>query len=308
MKKKNKVFMAFSKGKETSDVVIKRYIGVGKFYVLGVCPTKEDLNEMLGSHIEKEQVYVGEQDVDGEKIPSVRITFVVKTEPKDNNGISLTTLVPLFLRKQYRFNKDKTKVQVIDNYGNTAWVTKEDLQNQVIPTTEYGQSLIGKFRPCYRGEEQLTKFIIAYLGIPNSFKVDKNKKRIPKEGDELAECQASLDTPAALFEGNFKELHDILAYQPNNKIKLLLGIRNGDGGRQYQDVFKERPMKYLDNNLEYLKKSVEDNKASYPNTEFEVCDLKEYTVEATDLSKTQGSDSDLPFNDNGSDDNPWLSE
>ena len=58
-------------------------------------------------------------------------------------------------------------------------------------------------------------------------------------------------------------------------------------------------------NFDRLAKDVNERKeaGSYPTTEFEICELKEYNVEATNLSASVNED---PFAaQGGSEDNPW---
>ena len=79
--KKNISFMAFSAGKESTEGgVIKRYIGVAPVKVLAVNPTKSELEAIYNTTLEKDVEYVGSKDVDGEKVPYVRIDFIVKTD------------------------------------------------------------------------------------------------------------------------------------------------------------------------------------------------------------------------------------
>jgi hypothetical protein len=139
----------------------------------------------------------------------------------------------LFVRKAYRMNRDNTKVQVIDKYGRTAWVTKEELQKHEIPTYSNGNKaqLDADYRPVYQGEEDLVNFLKAFLNIPNPM-VYKNKQWVPAEN--LDECCARLDNMDKLFEGKFNEVIDAWKLQANNKVKVLFGVRTNPEGKQYQ--------------------------------------------------------------------------
>ena len=60
MSRTNKLFMAVAKGKVSSEGGdIKRYIGVAPVFVLAVNPTKSKLEEIYGTTIENDPVYVG---------------------------------------------------------------------------------------------------------------------------------------------------------------------------------------------------------------------------------------------------------
>ena len=124
--KKNISFMAFSAGKESTEGgAIKRYIGVAPVKVLATNPTKAELEALYNTTLEKDVEYIGTQNVEGKDVPYTRIDFIVRTDAEKCDGIEMTTKVSYFIRKEYRFNGEKTKVQVIDKYGRTAGVTKE---------------------------------------------------------------------------------------------------------------------------------------------------------------------------------------
>ena len=188
------------------------------------------------------------------------------------------------MRKEYRFNKDKTKVQVIDKYGRTAWVTIEQAKAKEIPVYTNGPAnLDADYRPCFVGEEELTNFIKAYLNIPNVMKyVDKKWVMV----DNPEDCVARLDNIEKYFSGDYSELREVISLQPNNKVKLLFGVKTNDEGKQYQAVFTQMFLKNGVTDYSRLAKELEDRKAAgaYPTTEFFVGDLKEYTMETTDFS------------------------
>lgn len=281
-----KIFMAFAKGQETVDnvAIVKRYTGVAACYVVGVNPNKTELEKIYGTTIENEPEYRGSVDVDGRKVENVRVDFIVKTVAEDNNGIEMTSKVALFLRKEYRFNREKTKVQVIDKYGRTAWVTVEQAKAKEIPVYANGPAnLDADYRPCYVGEEELTNFIKAYLNIPNVMKYVDNKWVMV---DNPADCVARLDNIEKYFTGDYSELRDVIALQPMNKVKILFGVKTNDEGKQYQAVYTQMFMKNGVRDFARLEKDLADRKAAgaYPTTEFTVGDLKEYNPQPTSFA------------------------
>ena len=308
-KKLNKVFMAFATGKESTEgSSVKRYIGVGSVSVVGVNPTKEELSKFYnGAVIENEPEYLGTAEVGPEgnkkKVNQVRLDFIIKTDPEKCNDIEATTKVVFFLRQDYRFNKDQTKVQIIDKYGRTAWATSEEVKAKSIPQYASGPANIdADYRPAFIGEEELTEFIKAYLNIPNPMNY-VNGTWVDKTPAEKAEAEARLDNIDAYFKGDFKELKRIISYQPNNKVKVLFGVKTTADGKQYQAIYSQ---KFLKNNItDYskLEKEVKERKeaGAYADTEFMVCALKEYAVEATDFSSIPSGDLD-PFSAASS---PW---
>lgn len=277
--------MAFSKGKETTDVVIKRYIGVAPVKVLAVNPTKAEMEKIYDTDIENDPVYVGKVDINGQSYNNVRLDFIVATD-EEKTGVSMTTKVAIFVREQYRYNRDMSKVQVIDKYGRTAWVTKEQAQNHEIPVYANGQpaNIDKDYRPCYVGEEDLTNFIKAYLNIPNVMKYVNGTWVLV---DNPQDCEARLDNIKDYFRGDFRELKDIMALQPNNKVKVLFGVRTNDEGRQYQAVYTNMFLKNGVTDYSKLDADLQERKAAgaYPTTEFKVCEFKEYNVEATNFGE-----------------------
>ena len=292
----NYTFMAFAKGKESVDVVNKKYIGVAPVYVLAVNPNKEQLEKLYNTQLEKEPEYLGEVEVgeDKHKVKNVRLDFVVKTVADRCNGIELISKVTFFVRNELKYNKDKTKVQVIDKYSRTAWVTVEQAKAHEIPVYSNGPANIDKdYRPVFVGEEELTSFIKTYLNIPDVMKYVDNKWIMVSNTED---CEARLDDITKYFNGDFKELKDIISLQPNNKIKVLFGVRNTDKG-QYQTVYTNMFLKNSVTKYDKLKDNLQERKAAgaYSTTEFEVVDLKEYTVEATNFEENNNPVEELPW-------------
>lgn len=312
MSKNNKkvgyAFMAFSKGNVSSEGnSVKRYVGVGSVFVLAVNPSKSELEKLYNTQLENDPEYLSVVEVgeDKHKVQNVRLDFIVKTNAERCGGIEFTTKVAFFLRKEYKYNRDQTKVQVIDKYGRTAWVTIEQAKAHEIPVYKNGPANIDKdYRPAYHGEEELTKFIKAYLGIPNVMKYVNNTW---VKVDNPEDCEARLENIAAYFEGNFKELRDVIALQPNNRVKVLFGVRTTDDNKQYQAFYNQMFLRNNTTDYSKLDENLQERKAAgaYPTTEFTVCDLKEYDVESTDLSNSDTS-GNMPFPpSNDASSTPW---
>lgn len=290
--------MAVAKGRSTDVAEIKRYIGVAPVFINAVNPSKKELESLYNTTIDNEPKYLGEVEVNEKKIPNVRIDFIVTTDEKAVN-VGLRSRVSFFIRNEYRYNRDKTKVQVIDKYGRTAWVTIEQAKNHEIPIYSNGPANLDKdYRPIYYGEEQLTEFIKAYLGIPPVMKYVNDTWVITEHPEE---CEVRLDKIADYFKNDFSELKEIITYQPNNKVKVLFGIRTTDDNKMYQSVFTELFLKNSNTDYTKLAKVVKERKeaGAYATTEFEVCDLKEYVVKPTELPASAPVDDDLPMS------NPW---
>lgn len=309
MNKTNFAFMAFAKGNESTEgSVVKRYQGVGSVFVLAVNPNKAELEKLYNTQIENEPEYIGEVEVGEEgnkhKVQNVRLDFIVKTDPEKCGGIEFITKVAFFIRKEYRYNRDNTKVQVIDKYGRTAWVTIEQAKAHEIPMYKSGPANLDKdYRPCFHGEEELTNFLKAYLNIPNVMKYVNNTWVMV---DKPEDCEARLESISEYFKGNFKELRDAISLQPNNKVKVLFGVRTTDDNKQYQAVYTQMFLKNNITDYSKLDADLQDRKAAgaYPTTEFVVGDLREYNVEATNFSNAPAS-GDMPFPPTEAGGTPW---
>ena len=291
--------MAVAKGRSTDTAEYKRYIGVAPVFINAVNPTKKELEGFYNTTIDNEPKYLGEVEVNDKKIPNVRIDFIVTTD-ETVVGTALRTKISFFIRNEYRYNRDRTKVQVIDKYGRTAWVTIEQAKNHEIPTYSNGPANLDKdYRPLYYGEEQLTEFIRAYLGILPVMKYVDNTWVMREHPEEY---EIRLDKIANYFKNDFSELKEIITYQPNNKVKVLFGVRTTDDNKMYQTVFTDMFLKNSNSDYTKLAKAVQERKdaGAYSTTDFEVCDLKEYVVKPTEIAETSSVvEDDLPMG------NPW---
>ena len=292
--------MAISKGKTSVDFEYKKYYGVAPVKVLAVNPNKKELEGIYNTEFENSPEYVGTTTRDEKEIPQVRIDFVVKTV-KDSCGVELLNKLSFFLCNSPRYNKDKSKMQIIDKYGRTAWATPEEVKNKVVPTYKNGAANIDKdFRPAYIGEEDLIKFIITYLGIP---RVDRYINGTWEKVDNPEECEARLEHISDYFKGDFSELKEAISFQPNNKVKVLFGVRSTEDNRQYQTIYPHFFLKSNTTKYDNLAADVQSRKnaGGYSNVDFFIGDLKEYAVEPTEFTQEQEvseDTSDLPFDTN----------
>lgn len=293
---KGYLFMAVAKGKESTEGDFKRYIGVAPCYIKGINPNKAQLEEIYERPQEKEPEYVGEVEVtEGNnkvKYANVRLSFLALPDPEKVHIELKPISTTLFLQNRYRYNRDQTKVQVIDKYGRTAWVTIEQAKNHEIPMYSNGPANLDKdYRPAYVGEEELTNFLIAYLNIPSVMRYNNTEKKwYMVEHPEDSECR--LDHIADYFKGNFSELREALALQPANKVKILFGIRTDNEGRQYQTAFTQMFLKNSVSDYSKLDAAVQERKnaGAYSTTEFEATDFHEYSVKSTTLTDNKEAD------------------
>lgn len=299
----NKVFFAFGKAVESKETAeIKRYVGIAPVQIIAINPTKAEIEDIYNTTLERDPEYLGALDRDGKSIPYVRLDFFVKTTPEKSNGIEMTTKIPFFVHKAFMMNREGTKIKVIDKYARTAWVTREEFDSKLIPQYTNGPARIdANYRALYRGEEELIMFIKNYLGIND---VDEYVDGTWRMRSNPQDYEAGFNDMEKWFKGDISEVKNAVNLMPNNYVKVLFGVRKTDEGREYQDVFTRATMKYNGRSTKNIERALDEakNAGAYPNTIFEVCDLKEYAPKPTDLSTPASVDDDLPFGDN-----PWGS-
>lgn len=307
----------------------KHYIGVGSFRVLGVNPTKEELSKFYGRDVQNDPVYLTDKTDDaGKPYKSLRISFMVQADPVSaapeglekgyaSNAVltePLKTTISFFLDSRYMYNNDKTKVQVIDIYGRTAWVTIEQAKNHQIPVYKNGPARIdSNYRPTYHGEEALTQFILNYLNVTPIDTYNKNTGEWitnPNPDD----CEGRLSDIQKYFNGDISELKGYCKLIPTNLVKLLVGIRTDNEGRQNMNVYSGMTLRNGTRSYTYLKDHIDGRKSqgalqseTYSDDPVGIIsDIHEYkaNVNETDLSKQPkvvdpfaSSDDDLPFDE-----------
>lgn len=317
MTKKTFSFMAVATGrKATEEVVAKRLQGVAAGTIKAVNPDLKTLKELFpNSQATEEPSYVGtitvknSKDVDVE-VPQIRIALIFKTDPaiSTNNGIEATLTIPIFLAKGYSYSRKNgiLKVKVIDRFGRTGWATQEEIKNHSIPQYANGPANLDKdYHPCYIGEDDIVSLIIAYLGLPRPdvWNDELKKFEMKRKEEELAESVCVLDHLDDYFKGDISELREILSYQPDNRVKVVLGIRTNNSGNQYQAAYTKQWIKLGASNYKNVAKSIEDEEKNArdngrePSTQYVVGPLEEVTLKATNYTASAASvdDNNDPF-------------
>lgn len=302
--KLNYLFLSVGKTGESKEAAeFKRYIGYGSTHVVAVNPKKAELDNLMGYDSQSDPEYIGSDD-NGKW---ARVTFIVKTDPEANNGIEITSRLSFTLYNTPAYSKDNTKVQVIDDYGNSTWATVEDAKvgNKLMSSNGKELKIANKYRMACRGEADLVAFLKTYLCVDDAFNYVNGTWTLKDNADDY---KFALEHISDYFKGDFSEVKDAIALQPNNKIKLLYGVHTTDEGKQYQTIAtKDRLI--LRNSagskaFEKAEKELVNIKqgGGYATTEFKVQELAEYDVQATDLNNTPADttntgseDEDLPW-------------
>ena len=286
--------MAFGTGSESSEsgVGFDKFIGVAPYFVIGVNPNAEGLKKIYPSRENIEEpsyIYAKEDD----PVKGMFVTFYIKTnkDHKECNGVEVITRASYLIKGEPFTNKDKTKVQCINNYGDTIWLTPEQLKTKSLPEYAVNSSFITEgLRPAFIGEADLVNFLKTYINIPNSRNY-KDGNWVSKTGEDLqkAVCGFSMEEVKQILSGNVSTIKSAIKLQPNNQIKFLTGVRTTDSNKEYQEVFSKYPMKLRVTDYKKLDTEITSAKDSgaFSNTTFGVFPYKFQKYEVDSTSFTQ---------------------
>lgn len=294
--------MAIAKGRSTEDASgFKRYIGVGNFQVLGVNPDKQTLNSW-GIMTEKEPEYTDTAtDKDGNEHRRARCTFYLKSVKFSD----FITSVSFFLEERHNYSKDKEKIEVIDIYGNTTWLTADEAKTKRVPG-----DISKQFRASFVGEADLTNFIRNFLNIPSSKDYDESSRSysLKTNAEDLEKAECTLDHIKDYFSGNFSELAEICKYQPENQVKMLCGIKSGNDGKLRQTISSRYTARAYDNNApaRFQNKVNAEKAAGYlQNTEYDFNALHEWVLKTATPEEVEAAIENSPFDGDDEDDLPF---
>ena len=303
--------MAISRGNASKEAQeFKRYIGVCPVFVKAVNPNKAEHEKLFNTTLEEAPIYVQDkEDAEGNSYKNVRISVVMQPDVEKIGFEMPLITMPLFVTNQKQFGAKSGKYQVVDKYGRFAWATEAEISAKEIPTNSNGKKadISNDYRIAYVGEEALTKFIRAFLYIPEITVWDNNEQcRVPNTKDKPEECECRLDveTFEKLFKGDFSEIKEILGFQPNNKVKVCLGVRtDANSGKLFQSVYTKKFISNAATNYSSLDKMLQAD-ASYAaennkvlNTEYSAETVHEYSVTPTNFSAAPEAapSDDMPF-------------
>lgn len=313
--------MAIAKGRESVEAQeFKRYIGVAPMFIEAINPSKAEHEALFSTTLEEAPNYLGtKSDNDGNEFQTARISVVFKPDTEKIGFEMPLVTMALFLENRPRYNADKTKVQVIDKYGNTGWPTIEEAERHAVILKnkngeDYNSNLDKDYRPCYVGEEDLMNFVKTYLNIPNRLTYDRDSKTWgPNTKVKVEECECRFDNLAAVFKGDFSEIKDALGFQPTNKVKVLLGVRtDAESGKLYQVVYTKKFLSNAATNYSSLDKEIQEMVANAVangrtiTTEYDVVPVHEYVVAPTQFAAPEAAPSgDMPFDAPAEGPSPW---
>lgn len=307
--------MGIARGNESQEAKeFKRYTGVCPVFIKAVNPDKKKQEELFGIELDEAPVYVEDKEDDKGSYKQARVQVVLESDI-EKVGFEMPLIsMALFLQNRKYVGSNSGRTQIVDKYGRFAWATEEELASHSIPMYKNGPADIDKdYRPAYVGEEDLMKFIKAYLVIPSVSVWDNNlRKMVPNKKVKPEECECRFDNLDKVFKGDFSEIKDALGFQPTNKVKVLLGVRTDiDSGKLYQAVYTRNFIRNDSNNYSRLDKEIQDNinnavaNGRTVNTVYEVSPVHEYVVEATNFSAPATESASAPDTTTNDSESPW---
>lgn len=297
--------MAF--GTNSTKPVFTRYTGIGKAKIVGVNPSMKEINDAFGRQIyTSEPEYLRDVDYDGKTYKQSRVTFLLKFEAKDNNGYADLHFFTIPITNRAVTNADGSKVQVIDEFGRTAWVTKAQYDAKQIPMYSNGPARItNKYHAVLRGEEKLINFISAVLATPNIDVYDKDTEKWiknPRESEDNCKREIPPEDMKLILLGDFspirdKYLRDDKGNLVDNIVQVLLGIRTDNDGRKYSTIYDGAFMTMFQSKTSNIEKALKEDKdrGRFADTIFKVGPLTaEEDVKPDDLSSPLASSISQP--------------
>lgn len=224
-----------------------------KFYT-GVCSVKiDDVNptlaesQKLGFNFQKEPEYITEK----EGVKGIRLDFYV------SNSL-FRSKVSVFLKNEIRKDKNKEKTQFINKFATTTWaITKEEALEK---TAKNGKKwfLPEGVREAFIGEEQLYSLLQNWLNV--------------KIGDEL-----QLNNFSKLFNGETKELKDLIKSFGSNTFKVLSQVSITEDNKIYQQINNNIFDRATSStSAKFIKYADDQKKAGYPIKDAFSIEFKQY--------------------------------
>ena len=173
------------------------YVGIAPVSVIAVNPTQAELAE-LGVNLKSEPEYkatLSEKEYQ-------KVTFWVK-----HTGPDFITRFDVLMQPNIRVSKDGSKSMWTNNRGQISWSDSD-------PSAKYDWYHAEGVRKAYHAEDTLLNFIKAWANVSNG-------------GD----CY--LETIDKIVNGDVAELRQLVTALADNKVRLLMGVKD----EKYQTIY-----------------------------------------------------------------------
>jgi len=176
------------------------YVGIAPVQVVAVNPNLQELNA-LGIQAKQEPEYIG-VNIGGDTFN--KITFWVKCHEPE-----FLTRFDILVKPESKVSKSG-KIQWVNNIGQFAYAESKASET-------YDWFKADGERKAFEGEETLVEFIRAYANVS-------------------AGGNCALETPKQIAAGDVKELKELIKVLTDNRVRVLLGVKDSNG-KNYQQVY-----------------------------------------------------------------------
>ena len=291
---------------------IKKFVGVGSISILGINPNNSQLR-LYGWQIPEdadEPVYT---TVDSEGKKSARVRFLVQIQDlpeKPVVAMDFWVRPDVMLTNPSPDSGKVVKCVIIDSYGRTAYATKSEVQARKIPQYANGPANISQdYKPCHVGQEPIVSFLMKFLNVTplRSFSRNTNSWVINKNPGRL-----TIDDWGKLCDGDVSELKADVALQPDNRVKVVFGIRTTEDNKTYQTflptafIGNGAPVNKTTGEYDSARKAIDkfnerDHRDSFV---FSAAPVREWKQEADDVNDNSANN-EIPGFDDSVDDLPF---
>lgn len=222
-----------SVSKTPSEYVdVPKYIGVASVKVVGVNPNNAKLRSFgwqIPEDADEPNYVTTTTNDDGTPRKSARVRFMVQIQELEGKPV---IPIDFWIHPNAWLNSTGEKCQIIDQFGRTAWGTQEEIASGSIPQYKTGAANIAlPYKPAHRGEENLVRFLMKYLCCTPFEIFDKEKNAYVKTKNP---GKLTIDDWKSLCDGNASEIRSYIATQPDNLVKIVLGVRQTEDNKTYQ--------------------------------------------------------------------------
>ena len=273
---------AFGKEQSAGGSVKKLHTGAANFKVVGINPTKEELEAIYGRELNFDPEYTGTTtvtDSDGEReARQIRLDFYLHNEDED-----LTEKLQFYVADTHH-KSQSGKYKVINSFGKDTWLTEDAIKTKTLPDNMQWYNNDG-VKVAKRGEVELISFLVNLLNLP----WDTSKVA------DVSECYARIDKEewAKIFTGDVSLLKGLID-STNNKIGILLGVKTkGDGGLVQTSFNRHTLRQYVigstrADKFKYILKDLKEaqDAGAFGNVDFGPLDLsiREHQITPTAIS------------------------
>ena len=236
--------------KESTGFV--NYMGIAPRIILGVNPTNKELGIIYGREFEgDEPSYVKDVEVEDKVVRRVSLKFIGKTiysvaHPTEELDVILNNT--FVIEKSFNISDAKGTFQVIDDFGQSCWITKEQYQNKQVPQYSNGPAKIdtATWRAAYKGEVDFVNFLRVLFNITD-LKVWSSTAGFvdnPKLKDDKSQAAFwKKEDTEKLLKGDFKELKAAVAKVPNNIVINYFYTETNSDNRVFMKMLPDVTLK-----------------------------------------------------------------